>query len=158
MYLTKSQKRKTARVTIANDDLGRMPKAMSTFDFFDKFRTEDDAYEYLKLYLWDGDPFCPLCMNHSVTVRRNKKYTYRCPKCKKDFGIRTFSIMEGSPIPLRKWLFAAYLFVISPKGISSIGVSKHLGVKNTVGKRVNDVILTMYAFEQLIPHLRDHIG
>ena len=48
--------------------------------------------------------------------------------CKKDFTVRTGTIFERSHVPLHKWLYAIYLVVTARKGISSLQLSKELGV------------------------------
>lgn len=53
---------------------------------------------------------------------------FRCLNCKTDFTVRTGTIMERSHVPLDKWLFAMYLVLTARKGISSVQLSKELGV------------------------------
>ena len=48
--------------------------------------------------------------------------------CRKGFSIRIGTIFEASHIPLHKWLYATYLIVTSRKGISSLQLSKELGI------------------------------
>ena len=51
-----------------------------------------------------------------------------CNACLLDFTVRTNSIFERSHIPLHKWLYAMYLLVTARKGISSMQLSKEIGV------------------------------
>jgi transposase-like protein len=53
---------------------------------------------------------------------------YRCNACKLDFTIRTGTIFERSHVPLHKWLYAMYLLVTARKGISSLQLSKEIGI------------------------------
>lgn len=53
---------------------------------------------------------------------------YRCKDCRKSFSIRFGTILEESKLPLHKWLMCMYLLATSRKGISSIQVSKELGI------------------------------
>ena len=53
---------------------------------------------------------------------------YRCPDCRKVFTVRTGTIFELSHVPLDKWLYAIYLLVTSRKGVSSLQLSKVLGI------------------------------
>jgi transposase-like protein len=48
--------------------------------------------------------------------------------CRKNFSIRIGTIFEASHIPLHKWLYAMYLIVTSRKGISSMQLSKEIGI------------------------------
>ena len=45
-----------------------------------------------------------------------------------DFTIRVGTILHRSHIPLHKWLYAMYLLVTARKGISSMQLSKEIGV------------------------------
>jgi transposase-like protein len=53
---------------------------------------------------------------------------YRCNPCKEDFTVRTGTIFERSHVPLHKWLYAMYLLVTARKGISSMQLSKEIGI------------------------------
>ena len=52
----------------------------------------------------------------------------RCGKCEKYLSLRTDTVMQRSPLSIRKWLVAIYLFVEHPKGLSSIVLACQLGV------------------------------
>jgi transposase-like protein len=53
---------------------------------------------------------------------------YRCGQCKEDFTVRTGTIFERPHVPLHKWLHAMYLLLTARKGISSMQLSKELGI------------------------------
>lgn len=53
---------------------------------------------------------------------------YRCKDCRKEFSVQTGTVFEQSPIPLRKWLYAIYLLQTDRKGVSSLQLSKQIGV------------------------------
>ncbi len=53
---------------------------------------------------------------------------YRCKDCRKFFSVRFGTILEESKLPLHKWLMCMYLLATSRKGISSIQISKELGI------------------------------
>jgi transposase-like protein len=61
-----------------------------------------------------------------ITTRKNGYY--RCNECKEDFTVRTGTIFERSHIPLHKWIYAMYLLVTARKGISSLQLSKEIGI------------------------------
>ena len=54
---------------------------------------------------------------------------YWCRDCQRYFSVRTGSSIGGSPLPLRKSVFAMFLYVSRPKGISSVQLAKDLGVR-----------------------------
>ena len=72
-------------------------------------------------------PKCPVCgLGERITAR--KSGFYRCNQCKEDFTVRTGTIFERSHIPLHKWLYAMYLLLTARKGISSLQLSKEIGI------------------------------
>jgi transposase-like protein len=105
-----------------------MPKiTLSTFELFAMFPDVETARIYLESRLWPNGPLCPVCgLGDRLTAR--KSGFYRCNQCKEDFTVRTGTIMERSHIPLHKWIYAMYLLVTARKGISSLQLSKEIGV------------------------------
>lgn len=103
------------------------PTTISVFELFQMFPDADTARTYLESRLWPNGPVCPVCgLSDRLTTRKGG--FHRCNKCQEDFTVRTGTIFERSHIPLHKWLFAMYLVVTSRKGISSIQLSKEIGV------------------------------
>src|SRR5437016_2097837 len=100
---------------------------ISTFQLFKLFPDAETARTYLESRRWPQGPRCPVCgLLDRITVR--KAGYYRCNQCKEDFTVRTGTIFERSHVPLHKWLYAMYLLVTSRKGISSLQLSKEIGI------------------------------
>jgi transposase-like protein len=100
---------------------------ISTFQLFEMFPDQEAARVYLESRLWPDGVFCPFCgLGERITVRKGG--FYRCNQCKEDFTVRTGTIFERSHVPLHKWLYAMYLVVTARKGISSLQLSKEIGV------------------------------
>jgi len=53
---------------------------------------------------------------------------YWCSECREKFTVRVGTVLERSHIPLHKWVYAMYLLVTARKGISSLQLSKEIGV------------------------------
>ena len=101
---------------------------MSTFQLFEKWPNEESARIYLEKRLWPEGPICPKHKGQDrITVRKGGYY--RCNACKWDFTVRTDTVFGRSHVPLHKWLYTMYLLVTSRKGISSLQLSKEIGVK-----------------------------
>lgn len=99
----------------------------SVMDFFQRIPDEDAARAYLESGRWPNGITCIHCGHDQVwKVRGGKLYT--CKGCRKQFTIRTGTVMEDSKIPLQKWLFAMYLMTVARKSISSVQLAKELGV------------------------------
>ena len=100
---------------------------ISTFQLFRMFPDQETARKYLESRLWSKGARCPCCgLGERITVRKNG--FYRCNQCKEDFTVRTGTIFERSHVPLHKWIYAMYLLVTSRKGISSLQLSKEIGI------------------------------
>lgn len=105
-----------------NDNL-----TISTFQLFKMFPDAESARVYLESRLWPNGVKCPICSNGERVTARNAGY-YRCNACLEDFTVRTGTIFERSHVPLHKWVYAMYLLVTSRKGISSLQLSKEIGI------------------------------
>ncbi len=101
---------------------------ISTFELFEMFPDQETARVYLENNLWPEGPKCPVCgLCERITTRKDG--FYRCNQCKEDFTVRTGTIFERSHIPLHKWIYAMYLLLTARKGISSLQLSKEIGIR-----------------------------
>ncbi len=91
------------------------------------FPDAESARLYLESRLWQNGVICPTCKG-SERITKRKDGFYRCNACQLDFTVRTGTIFERSHIPLHKWIYAMYLLVTARKGISSLQLSKEIGV------------------------------
>lgn len=100
---------------------------ISTYAFFKLYPDEKSAIVYLENRRWKDGIVCPHC--NSDRTSRQKDYQYhQCKDCRKKFTVRTNTIFERSHIPLEKWLYSMYLLETARKGISSLQLSKELGI------------------------------
>lgn len=101
---------------------------ISTYQFLQRFKDAESARKYLEAKRWQKGVVCPHCgCVERIQTRKVVGY-YRCLNCVKDFTVRTGTIFERSHVPLDKWLYAMYLIATARKGISSLQLSKELGV------------------------------
>ncbi len=101
---------------------------ISTYEFMKRFPSEREARAYIEEYRWHGNTTCPKCGAVTRIQTRHIEGYYRCLSCKSDFTVRTGTIFERSHVSLDKWLYAIYLLVTGRKGISSLQLSKEIGV------------------------------
>ncbi len=100
---------------------------ISTFQLFKMFPDQETARKYLESRRWPDGVKCTCCdLSDRITVRKNGYF--RCNQCKEDFTVRSNTIFERSHVPLHKWLYAMYLLVTARKGISSLQLSKEIGI------------------------------
>lgn len=94
------------------------------------FADYDNCKAFLTALRWpDGKVKCPACGSEKVSYLENARL-WKCygnhPKAK--FSLKTGTIMEDSAIPVDKWLIAMWLIVTCKNGISSVELSRHLGI------------------------------
>lgn len=77
----------------------------------------------------DGVVRCPHCGSDNVTWL-SKARVWKCyaKHARPTFTLKTGTIFEESPIPLEKWLPAAWMLIGCKNGISSYELSRDLGV------------------------------
>lgn len=98
----------------------------SLIDFTNYFKDEETCRNHFEQIRFGKGEYCAHCGH--TKIYRFKGGRFRCGKCKQDFTIKTNTIFGESKLPLRKWFIAIYLLTTNTKGISSIQLSKHVGV------------------------------
>lgn len=101
---------------------------ISTFELSEMFPNEDAARQYIEAFRWPNGPICPHCQE-SKRIYEKKGGYYRCNACLETFTVRTKSIFERSHVPLHKWIHAMYQLMTARKGVSSLQLSKEIGVQ-----------------------------
>lgn len=94
-----------------------------------KLGSDQACYDYLVQVRWNGRPQCPHCNNSNMNYFLSTRKIYKCSSCRKQFSATKGTIFEKSKVPLSKWFLAIYLFTTKKRGLSSIQMSKWLGVK-----------------------------
>jgi transposase-like protein len=100
---------------------------ISVFKFLKQFPDEDTCEKYIMAARFPRGVYCPHCGNHRI-YRLETQKRFKCGNCRKQFTVRTGSVLAESKVPLQKWLMTAWIMTTHPKGISSIQLSKTLGV------------------------------
>jgi transposase-like protein len=104
-----------------------MTNFKSIIEFTDFFKDEATCISYFEALRFKDGEYCPHCGHEGINRFTDGK-RLRCKKCRKDFNIKTKTIFGESKIPLRKWFIAIYLLTSNRKGISSVQLSKQVGV------------------------------
>src|ERR1019366_7527227 len=112
--------------------------AMRLMDVVRTLQTEDECYQFLINSRWPSG----VCCIHCGSVRVSKFNTlgktgkvrrlFQCleNECKKQFSPLVGTIFSDTKLPLKTWLMAVALIVHAKKGISSMQVQRHLGLKS----------------------------
>ncbi len=102
----------------------------------DLFTDEDAARAFIEKRVWPEGPVCPHCKSREAYTLTGKldsrkpvrKGVYKCKACRKQFTVRVGTIFEDSKLPFTKWLMTIHLMTSSKKGISSLQISRELGI------------------------------
>ena len=78
---------------------------------------------------WPNGVCCARCGSLNVQTRPTRKpQPYRCRDCRKDFSVKTGTVMQSSKLSLGTWGFAAFLLTTNLKGVSSLKLHRDLEV------------------------------
>jgi len=83
---------------------------------------------FLAKQRWGDEIICPKCGTVGIKAYKLASGRLKCAECRSPFTVRMGSVFEDSKLPLQKWFFAIYLCTSLKKGVSSIQLSKYLGV------------------------------
>ena len=94
------------------------------------FNTEERCIAWLEQARWHGTPKCPHCQGtEHITPYPSKRFTYWHKNCRKEFTVKTGSVMHSSKTPTVNWIITMYTVLTARKGVSAMQLSKELGVQ-----------------------------
>lgn len=104
-------------------------KGVSLAEAVEQFGDEQAVERMFIRLRWPDGMCCPRCGSIDVVPRPNRRpLPFRCRDCRRDFSVKTGTVMHGSNLPLGTWAMAAYLLNTSLKGVSSMKLARDLGV------------------------------
>lgn len=104
---------------------------------------EAAAYEYLEELRWDGTPECPHCGNtdrcyfltpangksrQTRTGAVSQRRVWKCGACRKQFSVLTGTVMHGTKIPVRTWVFVIFEMCLSKNGVAAREIERKYGI------------------------------
>ncbi len=87
------------------------------------------AVRYFEHLRWGDKPVCVKCGCDDKTTAQKKIGDYWCGSCRGYFNAFTNTPLECNKVDVRKWIYASYTLMTSRKDISSLQLSKELGVQ-----------------------------
>lgn len=98
-----------------------------------RFPTDEVARTYFEDIRWPNGPVCPRCSSNEKIYARTangktgtRQGLYKCGECLDTFTVTVGTVMEGSKIPLHKWLFAFYMLCGNKMQISTLQLQRQL--------------------------------
>jgi len=120
-------------------------KGLSLSAFQRLYGTEEQCEAALEKARWPGGFRCPRCGSHEhglVYGRRLKRN--QCRSCGHQATLTAGTIMQATKLQLTTWFQAFYLIGQAKTGISSLELSRHLGVKyDTAWLQHNKILRAM---------------
>lgn len=119
------------------------------------FTDLDICTQFMAAVRWPEGVTCPHCTATRNSFNKARRY-WQCKDCRKQFTIKTGSVMEDSPIGLDKWLPAIWMIVNAKNGVSSYEIHRALGVtQKSAWFLLHRIRLAMQAksFEKLSGHV-----
>jgi transposase-like protein len=104
---------------------------------------EGAAYEYLEGLRWNGSPVCPHCGNEdrcyflnpangksrkTRTGAQSERRLWKCGTCRRQFSVLTDTVMHGTKIPVRTWVFVIFEMCSSKNGVSAREIERKYGI------------------------------
>ena len=118
----------------ATSEQGKAPgkyyrQGLSLVQLTRMFPDDETAEQWFIETRWPNGVFCPKCGSDNIQERPTRKpQPYRCRDCRKDFSVKTGSLMHNSPLGFQTWVIAIYLLTTSLKGVSSMKLHRDLGI------------------------------
>ena len=104
-------------------------KGISYIGLMKMFPDDETAEKWFIETRWPEGVCCPKCGSHNVQTRKSRKpQPYRCRDCRKDFSVKTGTLMHNSPLGFQTWAIAVHLSSVNLKGVSSMKLHRDLEI------------------------------
>ena len=104
-------------------------KGLSLIELTRMFPDDEAAEQFFVKARWPKGVCCPKCDSVDVQERPTRKpQPYRCRDCRRDFSVKTDTLMHNSPLGCQTWVIAIYLLTTNLKGVSSMRLHRDLGI------------------------------
>ncbi len=117
----------------------------SILELLESFPDEQSCIDHLEALRWNGDVVSPF--DPSSKVYNCKGNKYRCKETGKYFNVKTGTLFDNSKVPLQKWFLAIWMVTSHKKGISSVQLSKDIGVTQKTAWFMLQRIRNCFGFE-----------
>jgi transposase-like protein len=111
---------------------------LSMLKLVERVPDEASGYKFLEEMRWGDTPVCPHCGSDKVwylTPKNGKtrltrtgsdsaRRVWSCGNCKKQFSVLTGTVMHGSKIPVRTWVFVFFEMCSNKNGIAAREVER----------------------------------
>ena len=104
-------------------------KGLSIIEAVEMFSDAEFTEKWFVEQRWPDGVRCPGCDSDNIQTRKSRKpQPFRCNACRKDFSVKTDTVMHSSNLPLKTWGVAIYILTTGIKGTASMKLHRDLGV------------------------------
>ena len=126
-------------------------KGISLLQLTKMFPNEEVAEQWFIQQRWPSGVTCVRCESKNIQERKTRKpQPYRCRACRKDFSVKTDTLMHNSKLTLQQWAFAMYQMSTSLKGTSSMKLHRDLEITQKSAWHVGHRIRAMWEMSQQV--------
>ena len=102
-------------------------KGLSLIQAVQRFGDDEFTKRWFIEQRWPNGIECPSCDSRDIQ-HRTRPQPFRCNACRRDFSVKTDTLMHSSNLPLKTWGIALYILATNIKGVSSMKLHRDLGV------------------------------
>ena len=104
-------------------------KGISTMELLKMFPDDETAMSWFENIRWGDTRRCSHCdSDRTVIASSSAPMPYHCKDCRKFFSVKIGTVMYKSKITYQQWVFGIYLLSTNLKGVSSMKLSRDLGI------------------------------
>ena len=103
-------------------------KGLSFIEFCQRYGTEEQCHAELVAMCWPNGFVCAKCGGSKHSTSRERRI-FQCSACRKQTSAKAGTILHKSTTPLTKWFLAMHLITSAKNDISSLELSRQIGVK-----------------------------
>ena len=122
-----------------------------------RFPDEQSCRQFFEYIIWRHGRICPHCQckkSYCICGDSSRPGLYECAQCKRQFTVTTKTPMHSTKLSLWKWILMMYYIVNSSKGVSSVVLSKWVGISQKSAWKVGHAIREMMdPKDEIVPAL-----
>ena len=105
----------------------QIQRGMGLREFMDKYGTAEQCERALFAWRWPRGLVCPECGHTSYCALKSRRLI-QCNGCRRQSSVTAGTLFAGSKLALNVWFLAMHLITQAKTGISSLALSRHLGI------------------------------
>lgn len=110
-------------------------KGLSLQRFQQLYGTEEKCRASLFQLRWPNGFICPKC-GHKHVYKLTSRTLYQCCSCRFQSSLISGTIFDSTKLPLTIWFLAIYMITQSKDGISTLNLSRCLGISANASLRI----------------------